>query len=165
MKKNPMKQYEKETGRMPIVATMACESRLRKEHWLIHGCNAFDAKRPRSQPMSFWTEQDVLEYIYTRQIPYASVYGDIFIGEDGKYHTTGAQRTGCMFCMFGCHLEKEPNRFQKLAETHPKIYDYCIGGGSETDGVWQPDNKGLGLGKVLGYIGVNYEKPSDAEGG
>ena len=165
MKKNPMKQYEKETGRMPIVATMACESRLRKEHWLIHGCNAFDAKRPRSQPMSFWTEQDVLKYIYTRKIPYASVYGDIFIGEDGKYHTTGAQRTGCMFCMFGCHLEKEPNRFQKLAETHPKIYDYCIGGGAEMDGVWQPDNHGLGLGKVLGYIGVNYEKPSDAEGG
>ena len=165
MKKNPMKQYEKETGRMPIVATMACESRLRKEHWLIHGCNAFDAKRPRSQPMSFWTEQDVLEYIYTRNIPYASVYGDIFIGEDGKYHTTGTQRTGCMFCMFGCHLEKEPNRFQKLAETHPKIYDYCIGGGAEVDGVWQPDNHGLGLGKVLGYIGVNYEKTSDAEGG
>ena len=165
MKKNPMKQYEKETGRMPVVATMACESRLRKEHWLIHGCNAFDAKRPRSQPMSFWTEQDVLEYIYTRKIPYASVYGDIFIGEDGKYHTTGTQRTGCMFCMFGCHLEKEPNRFQKLAETHPKIYDYCIGGGAEVDGVWQPDNHGLGLGKVLGYIGVNYEKTSDAEGG
>jgi len=156
MKKNPMKQYEKETGRVPIVATMACESRLRKEHWLIHGCNAFDAKRPRSQPMSFWTEQDVLEYLYTRQIPYASVYGDIFMDENGKYHTTGAERTGCMFCMFGCHLEKAPNRFQKLSATHPKIYDYCIGGGAEVDGVWQPDNKGLGLGKVLDYIGVDY---------
>lgn len=115
--------------------------------------------------MSFWTEQDVLEYIYTRKIPYAPVYGDIFIGEDGKYHTTGTQRTGCMFCMFGCHLEKEPNRFQRLAETHPKIYDYCIGGGSETDGIWQPDNHGLGLGKVLGYIGVSYEKPPVTEGG
>ena len=45
---------------------MASESRLRKEQWLIHGCNAFDTKRPRSQPMSFWTEQDVLEYIYTQ---------------------------------------------------------------------------------------------------
>lgn len=158
MKKNPMKQYEKKTGRIPIVATMACESRLRKEHWLIHGCNAFDAKRPRSQPMSFWTEQDVLEYLYTRQIPYASVYGDIFIDENGKYHTTGAERTGCMFCMFGCHLEKQPNRFQKLAETHPKIYDYCIGGGAEIDGDWQPDQHGLGLGRVLDYIGVKYGK-------
>ncbi|SEK91131.1 3'-phosphoadenosine 5'-phosphosulfate sulfotransferase (PAPS reductase)/FAD synthetase [Ruminococcus sp. YRD2003] len=163
MKKNPMKQYEKETGRVPIVATMACESRLRKEHWLIHGCNAFDAKRPRSQPMSFWTEQDVLEYLYTRKIPYACVYGDIFMDESGKYHTTGAERTGCMFCMFGCHLEKEPNRFQKLAATHPKIYDYCIGGGAEVDGVWQPDNKGLGLGRVLDYIGVNYRMEECAD--
>ena len=88
--------------------------------------------------------------------PYASVYGDIFMDENGKYHTTGAERTGCMFCMFGCHLEKAPNRFQKLSATHPKIYDYCIGGGAEVDGVWQPNNKGLGLGKVLDYIGVDY---------
>ena len=157
MKKNPMKQYEKETGRVPIVATMASESRLRKEQWLIHGCNAFDAKRPRSQPMSFWTEQDVLQYIYTYKIPYAKeVYGDIYIDENGKYKTTGADRTGCVFCMFGCHLEKEPNRFQKLAETHPKLYSYCINGGSNESGVWLPDNKALGLGKVLDYIGVNF---------
>ena len=165
MKKNPMKQYEKETGRVPIVATMASESRLRKEQWLIHGCNAFDAKRPRSQPMSFWTEQDVLQYIYTYKIPYAKeVYGDIYIDENGKYKTTGADRTGCVFCMFGCHLEKEPNRFQKLAETHPKLYSYCIGGGTDESGVWLPDNKGLGLGKVLDYIGVNYKKEEPQNG-
>ena len=163
MKKNPLKQYEKETGRVPIVATMASESRLRKEHWLIHGCNAFDAKRPMSQPMSFWTEQDILEYLVKYQVPYASVYGDILQDESGKYYTTGAQRTGCMFCMFGCHLEKQPNRFQKLAETHPKIYDYCIHGGAEVHGIWQPDKNGLGLGKVLDYIGVNYEKEADSE--
>jgi len=164
MKKNPMKQYEKETGRVPIVATMASESRLRKEQWLIHGCNAFDAKRPRSQPISFWTEQDVLEYIYTRNIPYAKeVYGDIVIDESGKYHTTKAQRTGCVFCMFGCHLEKEPNRFQQLAESHPKLYNYCINGGTDESGVWLPDNNGLGLGKVLDYIGVKYKEDTENE--
>ena len=86
------------------------------------------------------------------------MYGDIYIDENGKYKTTGADRTGCVFCMFGCHLEKEPNRFQKLAETHPKLYSYCINGGSDESGVWLPDNKGLGLGKVLDYIGVNYKK-------
>ena len=157
MKKNPMKQYEKGTGRVPIVATMTCESRLRKEQWLIHGCNAFDSKRPRSQPMSFWTEQDVLQYIYTYKIPYAKdVYGYIYTDENGKYKTTGTNRTGCVFCMFGCHLEKEPNRFQQLEKTHPKLYNYCINGGSDESGVLLPDNKGLGLGKVLDYIGVNY---------
>lgn len=163
MKKNPIKQYEKETGRKPVIATMASESRLRKEHWLIHGCNAFDAKRQCSQPMSFWTEQDVLEYIHTRNIPYASVYGDIYIDKKRKYRTTGAERTGCMFCMFGCHLEKLPNRFQKLAKSHPKIYSYCIGGGSEKNGIWQPDKLGLGLGKVLEYIGVNYKEEKDEQ--
>lgn len=139
-------------------ATMASESRLRKEQWLIHGCNAFDTKRPRSQPMSFWTEQDVLEYIYTHKISYANeIYGDICTDKSGKYYTTKAQRTGCVFCMFGCHLEKEPNWFQRLAESHPKLYQYCINGGTDESGVWLPDGKGLGLGKVLDYIGVDYK--------
>lgn len=56
MKKKPAKQYEKETGRLPIVATMAEESNLRLQKWLKHGCNAFDLKRPMSAPMSFWSE-------------------------------------------------------------------------------------------------------------
>lgn len=58
MKKKPAKQYEKETGRLPIVATMAEESNLRLQKWLKHGCNAFDLKRPMSAPMSFWSETD-----------------------------------------------------------------------------------------------------------
>ena len=60
--------------------------------------------------------------------------------------------------MFGCHLEKEPNRFQRLKETHPRQYEYCIGGGEyDESGIWQPSKQGLGLGKVLDYIGVKYE--------
>lgn len=74
MKKEPAKAYEKETGRKPILATMAVESTLRVRSWLQNGCNAFTAKRPSSQPMSFWTEQDVLEYIKTFGVAYASVY-------------------------------------------------------------------------------------------
>lgn len=77
MKKKPSKEYEKQTGRKPIIATMACESRLRKTKWLKYGCNAFQSNRPTSQPLSFWTEQDVLHYIKKFNVPYASVYGDI----------------------------------------------------------------------------------------
>ncbi len=62
MKKKPAKQYEKETGRKPIIATLAEESKLRLQKWLKHGCNAFDLKRPMSTPISFWTENDILEY-------------------------------------------------------------------------------------------------------
>lgn len=176
MKKTPTKKYSKETGRKPIIGTMAEESRLRYKNWLQHGCNTFETKEPKSQPMSFWTEQDVLHYIKKFNVPYASAYGDIVptSGDEqiegqlttfdilGEYEgtllkTTGCDRTGCIFCMFGCHLEKEPNRFQRLKETHPKQYEYCINGGEMVDGKWQPSKEGLGLGKVLDYINVKYK--------
>lgn len=156
MKKKPLKQFAKESGRMPIIGSMANESILRYSKWLKEGCNAFEGNNPTSKPLSFWTEQDILQYIKEYNIPYCSVYGDI-IEVDGKLKTTGCDRTGCIFCMFGCHLEKSPNRFQRLKETHPRQYEYCIGGGEMVDGKWQPSKEGLGLGKVLDYIGVDYE--------
>ena len=149
MKKDTAHKYEKQTGEKPIIATMAYESQLRKTAWLKNGCNAFDATNPTSQPMSFWTEQDVLCYLKEFNIPYASVYGEIKQDdENGKYYTTGCNRTGCVFCGFGCHLEKEPNRFQRLKETHPKLWNYCMK-------PW--DEGGLGMKEVLDYIGVKYE--------
>lgn len=178
MKKKPLKSYQKEKSCMPIIATMADESENRRINWIKNGCNAFDAKDPLSRPLSFWTKQDILQYIKKYDVPYCPVYGDIVIDESaddvldgqlnifdelgdysnaGKLKTTGCDRTGCIFCMFGCHLEKEPNRFQRLKETHPRQYDYCINGGEMVDGCRQPNKDGLGLGKVLDYIGVPYE--------
>lgn len=156
MKKAPAHHYGTKTKRKPMIGTMADESLQRKQAWMRTGCNAFNNKK--SAPLSFWTEQDVLQYISENNIKICSVYGDIVQDENGKYHTTGQNRTGCIFCMFGCHLEKEPNRFQRLKETHPKLYDYCINGGEyNEDGVWQPSIDGLGLGHVLDFIGVNYK--------
>lgn len=169
MKKTPLGKYERATGRMPIIGMMADEGRQRRESWIRNGCNAFDTKRPLSQPMAFWTEKDVLAYIKKHDVPYCSVYGDIvYVGEDGyeyatslaeddmNLRTTGAYRTGCVFCMFGAHLEKGETRFQRLKRTHPRQYEYCIGGGEMVDGKWQPSKEGLGLGRVLDYIGVKY---------
>ena len=176
MKKKPSQTYEKQMGRKAIIGTLATESRARQTIWQKYGCNAFGKKgRPTSQPMSFWTEQDVFQYIKKYDVPYCSVYGEIVPVDDGEQFeeqlttfdilddysgtlltTTGCDRTGCIFCMFGCHLEKEPNRFQRLKETHSRQYEYCIGGGEMVDGKWQPSKEGLGLGKVLDYIGVKY---------
>ena len=169
MKKKPFKVYEKERGRKSFIGTMAAESALRREQWMKFGCNAFEKGRPSSQPLSFWTEQDILLYLKKYNVPFCSVYGDIvYTDSDGGEHatslvedlplkTTGCNRTGCIFCMFGCHLEKEPNRFQRLKETHPKQYEFCIGGGEMVDGKWQPSKDGLGLGYVLDFIGVKYD--------
>lgn len=147
MKKGPLKKYERQTGKHPYIGILACESERREQNYLKDGCNAFNLKRPQSRPMAFWTENDVLEYIYTRKLKIASVYGEVIKTGDGLYKTTGCDRTGCVFCMFGCHLENEPNRFQKLQKTHPAIFDYCMR--PTTEG-------GLGLAEVLDFINVPY---------
>jgi 3'-phosphoadenosine 5'-phosphosulfate sulfotransferase (PAPS reductase)/FAD synthetase len=146
MKKSPAHEYARKTGRMPITAQMASESRLRTQTWLQHGCNGFDMKNPVSNPMSFWTEQDILLYIRKNKIPICSVYGEIVTDdeENGQMtladvtdlelfdlgrpalHTTGCNRTGCMFCGYGCHLEKSPGRFERMKITHPKLYEYIM---------------------------------------
>lgn len=148
MKKRPARRYERETGRKAIIGTMASEGAFRRQQWMRHGCNTYDdVKRPTSKPLSFWTEQDVLEYLRLHNLEYASVYGDIVDTENGL-QTTGCERTGCMFCMYGCTYDSTPNRFQRMKETHPRQYDYCMRPVKE---------KGLGLREVLEYIGVPYD--------
>ena len=145
LKKKPMKEYQKKTGKVPFIATMADEGGVRREAYLKTGCNAFNSGK--SQPMGFWTEQDVLQYIFENKLKICSVYGDIVEENDmlgNKYYrTTGEKRSGCLYCGFGAHLEQEPNRFQRLKYTHPKQYKYCM-------------NK-LGLKEVLDYINVKYD--------
>jgi len=155
MKKKPSKEFEKKFNKVGITGQMADESNLRKTIWLQAGCNAFNAKRPMSNPLSFWTSQDILQYIHDNNLPLASVYGDIVDSGNSngqmciegceKWKTTGCQRTGCVFCLFGMHLEKGETRLQRLHRTHPKLYDYCMGGGEFVDGWWQPNKNGLGM--------------------
>lgn len=148
MKENPFDEYTKITGKKAIVGIMATESKRRELAWLRTGCNAFNTARPMSKPMSFWTEQDVLEYLKRFNIPYSSIYGEIMQSDNGGYYTTGCKRTGCIFCGFGAHLEKEPNRFQRLKQTHPKMWNYCM----------KPiDNGGLGMKKVLDLVNIKTE--------
>ena len=146
MKKAPLNKFERQSGRHPITGVLACESKLREQSWIKFGCNGFERQRPLSQPLAFWLEEDILRYLKMTGIPYAPIYGDIV--ESRKKNgtpilkTTGVSRSGCMYCMYGVHLEHEPNRFQLMQVTHPQQYDYCI-------------NK-LGCGAVLDYIGVPY---------
>ena len=122
------------------MGTLAEESALRTTHYIKNGCNAFDSKRPKSTPLGFWTNQDILEYIKINNIKIPSVYGDIVECEEGL-KTTGCDRTGCIFCCYGMSQEKE-NRFLRLEKTHPKLHKYCM---SE-----------LGMADVLDYMNIKY---------
>lgn len=113
MKKAPFAKYERETGRKPFIGTMACDSQVRRKDYLKFGCNAFDKKKIQSRPMSILLEQDVWHYLKENNVPYCSIYN------------MGYDRTGCMFCAFGCHMEKE-SRFDRMAITHPAEYKYCM---------------------------------------
>lgn len=189
-----MKKYQHKNKLYPILGTLAEESRIRKQAWIRHGCNAFDSKSPTSQPLSFWTEQDILAYIVRYNLPIASVYGEIVaVDRDGNEYAmdslfgtegcqlkcTGCQRTGCIFCGFGFHLDSGETRFQRLAKTHPRQYEYSLGGGQwadnpyynpaamEYDGdwknwnpkkIWVPSKKGLGMRKVFDMANEIYGK-------
>lgn len=128
MKKEPFHKYEKSTGGKGYIGVMASDSLQRESSYLKTGCNNF--KGNTSHPIAFWTGQDVWNYIKKYNLKYCSIYN------------TGVKHTGCIFCCFGVHLEKEPNRFQLMAKTHPKLYKYCI--------------NDLGIGRVLDYIEVKY---------
>lgn len=147
MKKNPAKRYERATGRHPITAMTAEESFARKSAWIKNGCNAFDAERPISNPMFPWNDQDIYWYIKYYGLPICSVYGNI-VNDDGAFKTTGLDRTGCMFCLFGIEADGTPNRLQIMKETHPIQYEYCMR---------NIDEGGLGLKDFCEWANIPYK--------
>ena len=191
MKKGPLEAYRRKHKAYPYIGTLTEENKLREQAWIRHGCNAFDGRHMTSQPLSFWTEQDILKYLYWEGLEIAPVYGDIvgvdahgaeyqpMPGVDCKLKCTGCQRTGCIFCGFGIHLEKGETRFQRLAKTHPRQYEYCMGGGQWADNpdydpaapkmdgrwenwnpkkIWVPSKEGLGLKHVFDECNSMYGK-------
>ena len=178
MKKGPIHQYHTKMKVAPIIGTLAEESQRRRQAWIRHGCNSFEGNKRSSQPLSFWTGQDVLQYLKDYGIEIASVYGEI-VGQPGNLRCSKCDRTGCIYCAFGAHSEKGETRFQRLAKTHPRQYEYCIGGGQWVDNpvydptapkydgewqnwnpkqIWVPSKKGLGLGGVFQMVNEHYGK-------
>ena len=136
LKKKPFRVYGKDTGRKPITGMTAGEGGVRSR---VRRCNAFTSSHPISSPMLFWLEKDVWEYLREREVPYCQIY-------DYRYGALPPKdRTGCMFCAFGAHLEGEPNRFQQMAVSHPKQYAYCM--------------DKLGMRHVLDVVGVPVTPP------
>ena len=166
MKKGPMGELKE----YPIIATMVEESKLREQAWLKSGCNSFD-KKIQSKPLSFWTKQDVLEYLKLNNIKIAECYGEIIpVDKQGnptfedlkdRYAFSGVQRSGCIFCLFGISQDTQKggiNRFEHLRITQPKLFDYCMRGGVFNDeGIWVP-HKGLGLAFVIEWLNRNLSK-------
>ena len=116
LKHQPAAEYERRTGRHPFLGTLAEESRQRTLGYVRQGgCNVFTdsgKNRPRSMPLSIWTEADVLAYIADRRLQLPDIYEQ------------GATRTGCMGCGFGAHLN--PTGIDTMRRLWPKWYDLVM---------------------------------------
>ena len=141
LKKKPFKKFEKETGLKGYIGVLASEGGVRLQGYLKTGCNNY--RFGNSKPLGFWTHQAILQYIKIYNLNMCPVYGDLIFDEArNKLVVTGEPRTGCMGCMFGCHLEKSPNRFERMKISHPHIYNYFI--------------EKLNFKSVLDYINIKY---------
>ena len=141
LKKKPFKKFEKETGLHGYIGVLASEGGVRLSGYLKTGCNNY--RFGNSKPLGFWTHQDILNYIKINNLNMCSVYGTLYFDEiKNKLRVTGEPRTGCMGCLFGCHLEKFPNRFERMKYSHPNRYKYFI--------------EKLNYKEILDFIGVNY---------
>lgn len=117
LKKDPSKNYSLETGRHPIIGTMASESRMRAmEYVKSGGCNSFgeQGEKIKSTPLAIWMYEDIWGYIRERNLEICNVY------------YKGCKRTGCVGCGFGCY-NKEDERFRILYQLYPKYYDMVMG--------------------------------------
>lgn len=141
MKVNPLRSYASKNNLVPIIGTTSDESSAREHNYIRHGCNQYDVNNPVSTPIIFWTEQHILKYLRENNIEVAACYGRQIV-KNSVWSFTGLNRTGCMFCAFGAHLESSPNRFQKMETSHPQIYNYCM--------------EKLGLRPVLQYCGIPH---------
>lgn len=119
LKKNPAIKFEKETGLKPIIGVTYDEGNLRLQQARMNQCNTF-GDRPKSKPLSIFSESDIWDVILSNKIDYCDIYKDQII--DGKI-ISGEKRTGCAYCAFGVHLEDENNnKFYRLYYRDRKRY-------------------------------------------
>jgi 3'-phosphoadenosine 5'-phosphosulfate sulfotransferase (PAPS reductase)/FAD synthetase len=118
LKKKLSHGYARNSGKKPIIATLAIESRNRMISYLNHGCNTFEGAYIKSTPMGMWSRKDVLEYIAKNNIQIAQCYGAEI--KDGECILHGCKQTGCMFCGFG----KGVNFAYKILKSkYPEYYN------------------------------------------
>ena len=156
MKEKPCDDWAKKNNSYPYLGLMASEGGRREKSLMINGCNYYGKTTIRSCPFAIFTRQDILQLALDLEVPVPSAYGEIVRDPDGTLRTTRAQRTGCSMCGFGIHIEKRPHRFDRLKEDNPRAWEYwmkeCV-----TD---QTTGEKYGWGKVLDYIGVEWENPA-----
>lgn len=159
LKELPADKWAKEHNSWPFLGLMQSEGGQREMGLLKNGCNYVGKSTARSCPFNYFTRQDLLQLALDLNVHVPEIYGEIVREPDGTLRTTKAQRTGCSMCGFGIHMEKRPHRFDRLREQNPKEWHFwmyeCV-----TD---DETGEKYGWGRVLDWIGVEWENPWDTD--
>ena len=159
LKELPADKWAKEHNSWPFLGLMQSEGGQREMGLLKNGCNYVGKSTARSCPFNYFTRQDLLQLALDLSVHVPEIYGEIVREPDGTLRTTKAQRTGCSMCGFGIHMEKRPHRFDRLREQNPKEWHFwmyeCV-----TD---DETGEKYGWGRVLDWIGVEWENPWDTD--
>ncbi len=154
LKEKPCDDWAKEHNSVPFLGLMASEGGRREKSLMLHGCNYFGKTTIRSAPFAIFNRQDILQLALDLKVPIPEIYGEIRRAYNGELYTTGAQRTGCDMCGFGVHIEKRPNRFDKLKERNLKAWEYWM-----FNCCTDENGDKYGWSRVLDYIGVEWRTP------
>ena len=160
LKEKPCDDWAKAHNSVPFLGLMASEGGRRAKSLMINGCNYWGKSTVRSCPFAIFEREELLRLALDLHVPVPEIYGEI-TERDGHLITTGAQRTGCSMCGFGIQLEKRPHRFDKLKESNQKEWEFWMRNCCK-----DPDGTPYGWGRVLDYIGIEWESPvgSDMKG-
>lgn len=171
LKKEPLDTYAKESGKKPFTAMMAGEGGARARLTQCNAFDGAHPKSSPMlfwNDDDVWEyirrfDVEICEVYYDRLVLDGETLAtakepdfngriaslsevkradDVVVYSDSSVLIQAEKRTGCMFCMFGVHMEKGANRFQRMYYTHPRHWETCI-------------NK-LGLKEPLELINVKY---------
>lgn len=110
LKKKPMQEWGKSScKKVAILGTRASESRIRRTVWIRKGCIYETKGKVVVTPLTFFTDDDIWNYIKMYNIKVADIY------------YKGIKRNGCYCCGFGCHLRDE-NNFVQLKRLYPHLW-------------------------------------------
>ena len=154
MKEGPLHEHQKKHNIWPFLGMMQIEGGQRRYSLRKYGCNYVGKNTARSCPLNHFSRQDLLQLVLDLDVPVPEIYGTIERDKKGKLRTTKAQRTGCVMCGFGLHLEKRPHRFDRIYYADPKKWNFWMNSCC-TD---EAGNK-YGWGRVCDYVGIEWRDP------
>ena len=114
LKKDPLDKWAKANNMMPIIGLISDESRLREQLALYGSDNGKVYPFLRNG----WIEKDIWDYAKKYNIRFAECYYDRYVDD---FLIKARTRTGCEYCGFGIHLEKD-SRFLRSSLLAPKRY-------------------------------------------